>query len=500
LSDDDDTPQQINLFFSYNLSLPQFSYLQSLSIYRIYSFHSLQRIINELPSLSHLRHLKITRYNIVYNEIYDIGIIDSIGYLPNLIYCHLDITNDDDHCILTPSMISSSLTDLSIPHLSCNINQLLSLIKHLSSLQSLNLRIVDHSMTLPKTSIKFLTIKKLKLLFYGSLNSMNNLFQTMPNLRELKINMPSTYIDGYDWENIIEKHFSYLIHFQFKMSTSLLHQKNKEDKIDEILNSFRSQFWMEKHQWFIQCHWIPNDTSAIVYVYTLPYAFQNFLYIGNGHLKSTCSYHHQTWSFDRVHNLYYGYVPSQNLSVSYLRLDNIRYLDLTIPFDDTFWSMVSTLERLKSLNIVLNGDMNSNDIQVKLQMLIDRSSHLYSLTFFTWSDQNIFPFDIKTLSIRQLNLQSPNLLYSYQQCIELSHSSIGKQCQILLINVQQRTNIIYLVSHMHNLRALIVKCPKELQTTKQEEDVIEWLEQHLPATCAISKTIDTDENIRLWIR
>jgi hypothetical protein len=118
LSGDDDTPQQIDLFFSYGLSLQQFSYLKSLTIYRIYSLNSLQRIINELSYLPHLTYLKITRHTIVYNEIYDIGIIDLIGRLPNLIHCHLDITHDNDRCILVPSIISSSLKDLSIPHLS----------------------------------------------------------------------------------------------------------------------------------------------------------------------------------------------------------------------------------------------------------------------------------------------------------------------------------------------------------------------------------------------
>jgi hypothetical protein len=501
LSDDDDTPQQIDLFFSYHFSLQQFSYLQSLSIYRIYSFHSLERILDELPSLVHLRHLKLTRYNLVFNELYDIGIIDRIERLSNLLSCHLDITNTDDRCILIPSIISLSLKDLSIPHLSCNINQLLNFIKYISNLQSLYIRIVDHSTLSQISSMNFLTIKKLNILFYGSCNSIKNLLQTMTNLQELKINMPSTYIDGHYWQTLIETNLSNLILFQFKMSTSIFHQKNKEEKIDEILNSFRSHFWIHKHQWFVQCHWVNADASSVVYVYTLPYAFHNFLYIGNGQLKSTCIDEHQNWSFDRIHNLHYSYVPTyQNSSFSYVHLENIQYLDLTIPFDDSFWLIVPTLDRLKSLNIVLNSEMYSNDMQSKLQSLIDRSSNLRSLTYFSWSNQNIFPFEIKNSSIRQLDLRSPNLVYDYLHCIELSRSSIGQQCQVLLINVEQRTNIMYLINHMNNLRALIVECPKTLQTSKKDENLIEWLQQNLPPTCVILNTNKTDDNIRLWIR
>jgi len=500
LSDDDDTPQQIDLFFSYGLSFKQFSYLQSLSLYRIYSLNSIKKILDELIYLPNLKTLKITRHTILYNELYDIGIIDLIKHLPNLIYCHLDITNDNDCCYLTPSIISLSLKDLSIPRLGCNINQLLCLIKHIPNLQSLNIRIVDHSNIPQKTSIEFLSIKKSKFLFYGSLNTMNNLLQTMSNLRELKINMPSTYIDGYQWEIIIENCLPHLIIFQFKMSISLSSQKSKEEKIDEILNSFRSQFWIIKHQWFVQCNWILTDTSSIVYVYTLPYAFQNFLYIGNGQLKSTCLDENHNWSFNRIHNLYYSYVPSQNLTLSNIQLDNIRHLDLTIPFDDSFWSMISTFDRLNSLNIVLHGDMNSNDIHLKLQELVDRSSHLFSLAFFSWSVQNIFPFQIKNSSIRQLDLRGPNTVYDYIQCIDLSRSLIGKQCQVLLINVEQQTNIIDLVNNMQNLRALIVKCPKKVQTLKEDENLIKWLEERLPSTCAISKSIEIEDGIRLWIR
>ncbi|CAF3485671.1 unnamed protein product [Rotaria sp. Silwood1] len=43
LSDDDDTPRQIDLFFTYGLSFNQFSHLQSLSIYHVYSLNSLKK-------------------------------------------------------------------------------------------------------------------------------------------------------------------------------------------------------------------------------------------------------------------------------------------------------------------------------------------------------------------------------------------------------------------------------------------------------------------------
>ncbi|CAF2712905.1 unnamed protein product [Rotaria sp. Silwood2] len=500
LSDDDDTPKQIDLFFSYGLSFNLFSHLKSLSIYHVYSLNSLKRITNELLYLPQLTHLKITRHTIVYNEIYDIGIIDPIGRFPKLAYCYLDIINDNDCYFLTPSMISSSLKYLSVPYLDCNINQLIYLIKYIPYLQSLNIRIVDHATISQIPTIIFLSIKKLKVLFFGTLNAMKNLLQTMSNLENLKIEMESTYIDGYQWKTMIENYLPNLILFQFKMSTSLSHQQNKEEKIDEILNSFRSQFWIEKHQWFVQCYWISADTSSVVYVYTLPYAFADFFYIGDVRLKSTCPNDNQYWSFDAIHNLYYGYVSYQNLFLSHIHLDNIHYLDLTIPFDESFWSMVTTLERLNSLNIVSYGNMDPIDIHSKLQILFDRSPHLHSLKFFSWFAQDEFPFDIKHPSIRQLDLQGPNIVYNQQHCLKLSHSFIGQQCEVLFVTVKQRTDIIDLVNNMKNLRALIVQCTKPVLMQKENENLIEWLQQHLPMTCSISNSIEVSNSIRLWIR
>ena len=497
LSDDDDTPQQINLFFTYNLSLPKFIHLQSLSIHRIYSSSSLYRIIFELPLLLQLHYLKITRYKIVYDQLYDLDFLHRLESLSQLHYCHLDITNDNHRCILIPTIRSTSLKILSLPHLSCNINQLGILLTDVAHLQSLYISIVDHSITIPMNSMKFFSIKKFHVIFYGSLSSMKCLLQSMPYLEELKVNMPSTYIDGYEWEILIGKYLVHLVIFQLKMSISLPHQKHPEDRIDEILHSFRSLFWIEIHRWFIQCHWTVTDGSSVVSIYTLPYAFRHYLYTGQGQLKSTCPNESHQYSFDRIQNLYYGYVPSQNVSSSVIRLKNIRYLDLTIPFDDSFWSLVSTLDRLTSLNIVLNSQMDIKEIQWKLQILINRANHLHSLTYFSWSNENIFPFEMKNSTIRQLDLRSPNLLYNYLQCIELTRSSIGQQCHVLLISVDQRTNIVYLVNHMRNLRALIVQCPST--TMMPNQNLLQWLEQNLPSTCLISNVTILNDDIRLWI-
>jgi len=486
LSDDDDTPNQIDLFFSYGLSFQQFSHLQSLSINRIYSLNSMKLLINQLISLPHLIHLSITRYFILYNEEYDMNMIGCIGRLSKLISCHLDITTDSEFYFSIPSIRSLSLKYLSLPYLDCTIKQLVTLIQYIPNLQSLTTSLTDFLKVLIRPVIVFSSIKIFKLNLHGSFHAMRSLLETMPNLEELKIEMISSYIDGYQWENLIENTLPNLIIFQLKMSFSLSTQKSREKQIDEILNSFSNQFWIDNHQWFIQCYWTPMGTCLTAYVYTLPYAFRNFLYHDNGQFKST--YSNTDHFFNHVHNLYYG---STNSSLSPIHFNNIRYLDLTIPFNDSLWSILTKFDRLKSLKIVLINQMNEIN-QLKLQILFDHVPHLYSFTFYSWSIENIFPFELKNSSIRQLDLRAPNIFYNHQQCQQLSQSSIVQQCQILFINLQQRIDVLNLINQLNHLNVLIVKC----QRSEMNENLTEWLEQY----SLLTFTTSDYEEIRLWIR
>jgi hypothetical protein len=49
-----------------------------------------------------------------------------------------------------------------------------------------------------------------------------------------------------------------------------------------------------------------------------------------------------------------------------------------------------------------------------------------------------------------------------EQCAILSHSSLGKQCEVLKIRVKTRRNILDIVNSMTKLRALNVKCEEDI--------------------------------------
>lgn len=160
-----------------------------------------------------------------------------------------------------------------------------------------------------------------------------------------------------------------------------------------------------------------------------------------------------------------------------------------------FILIITKFDRLKSLKIVL-FDVISRTDQFKLQVLLARLSHLHSFTYFSWSMKNIFPFELKNTSIRQVDIRGANLFYNHQQCQQFIHSSIGQQCEILWINLEQHIDILDLIQQIRNLRVLIVKCRR----VKENENLIQCLEQSLPSTCAISNSFETNDNeVRLWI-
>lgn len=68
--------------------------------------------------------------------------------------------------------------------------------------------------------------------------------------------------------------------------------ENKEIQFNEILDSFRTKFWIDEHQQFVQCHWKYFDKRFCldsIDLFTLPYAFRHFSGSTSGtRAKSTC--------------------------------------------------------------------------------------------------------------------------------------------------------------------------------------------------------------------
>ncbi len=104
----------------------------------------------------------------------------------------------------------------------------------------------------------------------------------------------------------------------------------KEEQIDQILDTFRNGFWLEKHQWFVRCHWNPLDDTELITLYTLPYAFSTLHYSYRYCSQSTCPNEEDYRLYNRVRSIYQYKISSidslENLNLFDSYFPNIRHL------------------------------------------------------------------------------------------------------------------------------------------------------------------------------
>jgi hypothetical protein len=482
LSDNDDTPQQFDLFLLSSPSFQQFIHLQSLSLSNIRYIYSINKLITQLPNLIHLN---ISACFLNYDLTNNIHLVNTIWSLPKLNHCKLENVICYETLLSAPTIVSLSLQHLIINNNSCNLTELVRLFEYTPCLEYLAISIWDLYST-EELCNDLHSLKKFKLSFQGSSHVMMNLLKTMPNLCCLTIQTQRIMFDGYQWEEIIEQYLPKLKRFRFLMQFSL-----SQEKIDQLLQSFQTNFWISKHRWFVQCHLNPSDENKLISLYTIPYFVDYFVHNNNMKFKSTSPdklYHH---SYDNVHSLLL-----KEISVSSpLVFSNIRNLHIDLPFNEHFWSIVPTVNQLISLEI---ERFNNNKACFQLQTLIDQALNLHSLKFkSSYFSPKLF-FQLKNRTIQQLDLYECDHWFNKQQCFALINSSFSIKCEVLFIKIKKRSVILQLVKKMNQLRALIFQCEDDKWET-DENHLIQWLYQHLPSTCSINRDVNKVD-IRIWIR
>jgi hypothetical protein len=487
LWDDDETPGQINDFLSHYSTLNQLINLQSLSLSKIDCEQTMNEIMNKLCHFSNLIHL-----NIVDSCHFEAQHLDIIWSLPKLRHCKL---GKIFHMYLSesPRVISFSLVNVSIwcsGDYRASVNRLL---KCTPNLQHLSMSLIDPNCD--QISFSIPSMKSLKIFVEDFASSLKSLLSHMINLSKLNVNIWDIHLDGYRWEKIIRRYLPKLKIFQFSMSIPSRNNIDCEQKVDEILNSFRTDFWLNEHRWFVRCHWNPDeDDFSGYYLYTLPYTSNILSHRMGKCFKSTCPNEDDYSSYDCVQILNYSFASRFD---SRLFFPKLHELSLTFPSEENFWSIIPTLDQLTTLHLNIENDDD------QWQTLLDKTPRLYSLELTSNSITNMLASQISNKSIRRLDFEYIDGLFNEETCNALIHSPLGIQCELLTIKVENSTNIILLVNHMKNLRALKVQCGDEIssyQARELEKDrLVKWLQQNLSLTCIISKETYS-HFIRLWIR
>jgi hypothetical protein len=502
LSDADDTPQLIDRFLSHGLNLDQFTGLRSLSLYHVHCEKIMKKTMVAWSHLIHLTHLNLIDCCFQYSQQDVLGMMNSIWSLPKLTYCHLHISSQLEPYFVAPTVASTSIEYLYIQGVYCRQKELARLFEHTPRLRHLyaniNARSDNHQF---EFSVPSMISLELKFCLEDATHVMNRLLQTMPNLRRLTVETSQIYLDGHEWKRIIVDHLPKLKVFRLKMEFYFRDRNNKKQYVDQLLESFRSKFWLEERQWFIRCHWYPQMSSNYACLYTLPYTFANFPRIDINRSQSICSnVDKNDWSYDRVHTLDYRAPLIGDLSLCHCEFNNVEHLSLSLPLNDQFWILVPRLDRLASLEVSLHD--SHKDVQYQLQSVLDRAPHLSSLKFGSWLVSEVPIGEITSASVRQLDLRECNRWYSNQECLTLISSPLGRQCEALRINVENPRNILDLVTKMNNLRALNVRCEsdKENERSATNDKIVEWLQHCLPSTYTVIRHSCHKLDILLWIR
>jgi hypothetical protein len=501
LSEKDDTPGQIHEFYAYSFTLRQFIYLQSLSLYHLRSENAMNKILLDLSYLSNITHLTFEECCFTYDESNASIFVTTIWSLPKLTHCNIKIQFHPQINFPIPRVVSSTIEHLSISDIEPQFNEMTRLLENTPRLQHLSIDFHFNFSDESQSSTIITSIITLNVSFFSiEYHILVNFFQKMPNLHRLKVDLPDMYIDGKTWEQIIEIYLPKLKIFQFRMNDELDCDNNKEQQIDEILNSFRSQFWVNNHQWFVQCDW--NPYSSNIFLYSLPYAFDNFYFQFPILSKSTCP--DDDVLYNSVRRLTYKASLSECSSLPHRQFIKIRELCVYLPINDYFWSSVPKLERLTLLD-VLSNDYNEN-YEIQLETLLNRASHILILRLRSWSSMvlQMLLIQKKIFSISQIDLMWCNKWYNHEECLILSRLLSDIQCKVLLIDVQNRTCILELVHTMKNLQALNVRCQDDKWNNNKsisiEGELLEWLRQNLSSLWTITRDYYPVSCIRLWIR
>ena len=263
------------------------------------------------------------------------------------------------------------------------------------------------------------------------------------------------------------------------------HQK----EFNQYFDTFRRPFWIEC-QWFFRCHWGLWAKFITLHLYSLPYAFSDYPCPNepfNLQTESTCP-DDLLFSYHSIRQITYEPWMFNDRMMPQIQLMNIEQLSVGLPFDSRFLSVFPTFVKLTSLTI----NILPTDCQSAIQSVLDRSSHLQTLKFSSWTTMTKPPYRLLSPSIRRLDLegrdpQCQKYSYNAEQCVELCRSPLGRQCQVLTVQVKDVACIAFLMLMTRtNLRILQVNV--EAHNMFQKDNLLQILQESIPSNWNVTRS------------
>jgi len=475
------------LFLSHGFTLDQFLHLKSLSLHHIYSTDTMNQIIIQCRCLSNLHRLHINNCCVA-------NVNNNIWNLPKLTHCTINDIAIKDAWLSKISVVSLSIEYLSINNIDGYSNILQHLFEITPRLQRLDINVCCW-LGYDLGRIVFSSLVSLKTSFKGDVDAMIHLLRKMPNLCYLTLETWKICMDGNDWENLFVDYLPKMKIFRLRMNFDLPLNDNITNRIDQLVDSFRTVFWLEEHQWYVKCDYYDFNGYKTAMLYTSSYNFNELPLINPHYSKSTDPNNDQFLLDDRIE------VPP----LICLNLDNTysHHLQVTLPLNRHTDRFYSSLNRSTSLHVTLTNSLDYRELQI----MLDQAYHLYSLKFYSFGGSLLGLFQLTSSSIRQLNLLTTQDQYgqsfSSSDCFRLINSSLGRQCEVLFIQIDNGTTILDLIKEMSNLKVVTFRCPDSISFHKKDPIVnrkfVQWLQKNLPSTCSITIDLEDKSLIRIGI-
>jgi len=197
-------------------------------------------------------------------------IIDTIWSLPKLRYCNFAILSIGQCIFTTQTKLSSTLEYLNMRGYRFKWNHISQLFKYTPRLKRLSISIKspDDNYYIP-SSLPTLINLSISISCTSDASKMILFLKNIPNLRRLNVDLSFALINGYQWEQVIRNYLPKLKIFQLEMINTLSLDENMEERVDQLIDSFRSSFWIDEHRWFVRC----LTLQTTIHLHTLPKSF-----------------------------------------------------------------------------------------------------------------------------------------------------------------------------------------------------------------------------------
>ncbi|CAF4021774.1 unnamed protein product [Adineta steineri] len=458
LSDEDTTPGQIRLFFSlYRIS--SFPRLRSLTLRNIDS-NDLYEILKDILNCS------LTTFSCQSRGKQNKSIIHLLSKL--IIQSNLEILSLNTHAHyieqMFKSITQSHLIELTIGILTFNEYQTI-----LQYCPYLRVLVIDDCWindTDQNSTIKsYRQLISLTLKFTNrSITQLEYLLLLTPSLTELKlINSPLTpnsLINGSYWEIFIKTKLSSLIKFQFVFYQLVLRTYECNGDVELFIIPFRTSFWLEEKQWFVNCQSIKS--SHTIQLYSIPFSINSYDYnfdLGNILLSTSIKKLNHSFIMDHV----------RCLSLNLTEIKTKQILKKNIKRDDFLFSKVI------ELNISVHGEWPIDSFYF-ISILVDLLK-LQKLSFRSDFDQstidNLIILVNQAFNIHSLSLLPLNMDEQYNTTVTNLCSIVSLHVKHLTIKIEKLDDMKIVIKKLKHLLSISFNFPSDRKINSHE--MIDWL-------------------------